>query len=80
MIFELLRLFDKTLTSNNKYSLCFISKLPELIQIVLSKKQKIFSEFFDPFLKCASNFTDFQKQDDPHSLCSFEVPDCESHG
>ena len=48
--------------------------------MLLSKKLKAFSEFFYPCLKYASNFTDFEKQDATHSLCSFQVPDCESYG
>ena len=31
-------------------------------------------------LRYASNFTDFEKKDDSHRLCSFEIPYCESHG
>ena len=34
----------------------------ETIQIHLSQKQKIFSEFFAAFFKCALNFEHFQKK------------------
>ena len=34
----------------------------ETIQIHLSKKQKIFSEFFSPFFESALNFEHFQKK------------------
>ena len=45
----------------------------ELIQMQLSKKIKIFSRFLSVFLKSASSFKHFQKEDDSHSLCIFEI-------
>ena len=39
----------------------------------LSKKIKIFSRFLSAFLKSASSFKHFQKEDDSHSLCIFEI-------
>ena len=35
--------------------------------MLLSRKQKTFSEFFAPFLKASLNLEHFQKKDDPHS-------------
>ena len=52
VIFEPLRLFVKTLTADDKYSVCNIWNLSQ----------------------------DFVKEDDSHSLCSFQVVDCESYG
>ena len=37
------------------------------IQILLSQKQKTFSEFFSTFLKYTLNFEHFQQKYDPHS-------------
>ena len=41
----------------------------------LSQKQKKFSEFFAAFLKFILDFKHFEKKDDPHRLCIFEVTD-----
>ena len=46
----------------------------------LSKKQKFRSHFFAAYLKSASTFEHFEKNDDPHRLCIFEVRHCERHG
>ena len=41
------------------------------------KKLKTYSEVFTQFLKSASNVKHFEKKDNPHSLCIFEIPVCE---
>ena len=64
---KILGLFVNTLTDDGKYSLLYRENLTEPIQILLSQKRKIFSEFFLAFLKSTLNFEDFQKKDDPHS-------------
>ena len=46
LIFELLRVFIQTLTSDQKYSLCYIWNLQALHQMQLSKKLKAISEFY----------------------------------
>ena len=52
VIFELLRVFVKPLTPNDKYSLCIIWNLPELIQMLLSKKKfLIFFTFLEICIK-----------------------------
>ena len=56
-----------TLTVNDKHYLLNIDNLTQAIQIQLSQKQKIFSEFFFPFLKSILNFKDLPKKDDRHS-------------
>ena len=43
----------------------------------LSKKQKIFSEFFLAFLKSALNFEHFPKKEEPHSWSFSEIKDAE---
>ena len=45
-----------------------------------SQKQNSFSDFFAISLKSPSNFEHFEKQDDPDSLCIFEIKDCEKRG
>ena len=56
------RPFLNTLTANDKYSLNSKDKWMETIQMPLSQKQKIFSEFFSAFFKSALNFEHFQKK------------------
>ena len=64
---KFLRLLVKTLTDDEKYSLLYRENLTQPIQILLSQKQKTFSQFFSAFLKYTLNFEHFQKKDDPHS-------------
>ena len=46
---EILGLFFNTLTVNDRYSFRNSRNLPQPIQIQLSKKQKVFSQFFPAF-------------------------------
>ena len=46
----------------------------------LSKKQKTFSKFFIPFLKCALNLEHFEKKDEYPSLVISKVIDSERGG
>ena len=73
VISELLRMLVSTLTANDKYCLCKNENLQQLIQIQLSQKENTFSQFFASFLKSTLNVEDFEKKDDPHSLCFFEI-------
>ena len=59
-LFKILRLFVNTLTDNDKYGLLYRDNSTQSIQILLSPKQKTFSEFFSAFLKSTLNFEDFQ--------------------
>ena len=54
------RRFLNTLTANDKYSLNGKDKWMEKIQMLLSQKQNIFSEFFSAFLESTLNFKHFQ--------------------
>ena len=56
------RAFLHTLTANDKYSLNRQDKGMQTIQMHLSKKQNIFSEFFSAFFESALNFEHFQKK------------------
>ena len=59
---KILRPFVNTLSDNDKYCLLYKDNLLQPIQILLSQKQKTFSEFFSPFLKSTLNFEHFQKK------------------
>ena len=50
-------------------------KIP--INIQLSEKEKIFSQFLVVFLKSRLNFEDFEKKDDSQSFCVSEITDSE---
>ena len=63
---KILRLFVNTLTDDDKYSLLYRDNLLQAIQILLSQKQKTFSQFFSTFWKSTLNFEHFQKKDGPH--------------
>ena len=67
MIQKTLRLFVNTPTLDAKHYLLNRDNLTQPIQIQLSQKQKIFSEFFFAFLKSILNFKHLPKNDDPHS-------------
>ena len=56
------RPFLNTLTADDKYSVISKDKWMETIQMHLSQKQKICSEFFSMFSESALNFEHFQKE------------------
>ena len=56
------RPFLNTLTANDKYSLNSKDKWMQTIQMLLSQKQKTFSEFFSEFFESALNFEHFQNK------------------
>ena len=55
------------MTDNDKHNLLNIENLTHPIQMVLSQKQKIFPQFFFPFLKPILSFKDISKNDNPHN-------------
>ena len=67
MIHKTLRLFVNTLTVDDKHYLLNRDNLTQPIQIQLSQKQKILSQFFFAFFKSILNFKHLPKKDDPHS-------------
>ena len=67
VLFKFLRQLVKTLSDDEKYSLLYRENLTQPIQILLSLKQKTFSQFFSAFLRSTLNFEHFQKKDHPHS-------------
>ena len=56
------RPFLNTLTADDMYSLISRDKWMQIIQMHLSQKPKIFSDFFSPFFESALNFEHFQKK------------------
>ena len=64
---EILGVFVNTLTADGNYLVpdCESFQLP--IQMQLSEKRQIISQFFVPSLESTSNFKFFEKKDDCHS-------------
>ena len=54
--------FLNTLTADDKYSLISRDNWMQTIQMHLSQKQNVFSEFFCAFFEFASHFEPFQKK------------------
>ena len=54
--------FLNTLTTDDKYSLISRENWMQTIQMHLSQKQKIFSQFFAAFFEFGLNFEHFQKK------------------
>ena len=54
--------FFNILTADDKYSLISRDNWMQTIQMRLSQKQKIFSEFLSSFFESALNFEHFQKE------------------
>ena len=77
VICEILSLFINTLSADDKYSLHNSYNLQQTIQLMLSKKEKNFSQFLTPFLKSTLNFEYFENNDDPHTSYIFDVMDFE---
>ena len=59
---KILGLFVNTLSEDDRYCLLYKDNLLQPIQILLSQKQKTFSQFFSPFLKSTLNFEHFEKK------------------
>ena len=78
--YEILRLFVKALTADNKYPGSKMQNLPQQFQTPLSATQNTFSWFFIAFLKCAWNLEHFQKKDKYLSLIISEIIDAKRRG
>ena len=61
MICKISELFFNTLTADEKYTLLNRDELTQPTQMQLSRKQKLFSQFFSVFLKSTSTFEPFEK-------------------
>ena len=62
VLWKILGLFVNTLSEDDKYCLLYNDNLLQPIQILLSQKQKTFSQFFSAFLKSTLNFEHIQKK------------------
>ena len=80
LICKILGLLVNTLTADDKYSPLNRHNLFQDLQMILSTKQKTFSEFFFAFSKSRFNFENFQKKADPHSWCILELKNSEKRG
>ena len=81
VICKILELFANPLTADGKYSLLNRGNLLQHFQVQLSQKRKTFCEyFFWVFLKFTFNFQHFQRKDDPHSWCIFELTNSQKRG
>ena len=67
MIHKIPRVFVNTLTVNDKHYQLNRDNFTQQIQMLVSEKQKTFSEFFFAVLKSILNFKHFPKKDDPRS-------------
>ena len=70
---KILRLFVNRLTDDDKYSLLYRDNLTQHIQILLSHKKNISSQFFSAFLKSPLNFENLPKNDVPHSRFILQI-------
>ena len=77
---KILRLFPKTLSADDKYSLLNTDNFTQPIEMQLSKKKKTFSQFFAVFLKSSLNFEHFQTKDDSHSWGISKITESEKEG
>ena len=75
---QMVGLLVNTLPADEEYPVLNRDNLTIPIHMQLSQKQKTFSEFFSAFLKSRSNFEHFDKKDDLHRFCNFEITDSEN--
>ena len=71
-------MFCNTLTANDKHAVPDCVNFSSPIQMELSLKQRIFQDFFVPFVETTSNFEHLEKKDDRHSYFISEITDCET--
>ena len=69
----ILTLFVNTLTTDDKYSRLNMLNFTKQLEVLYSRKQKTFSAFFLPFLKCALNLEHLKKKDEYSSLVISKV-------
>ena len=73
-------MFRNTLTANDKYPVRDCVNFSSRIQMQLSLKPTIFSDFFVPFLESTSNFEYSEKKVDFQSYFISEITHCERGG
>ena len=72
---KIFRLFVNKWTPDDKSSLLNRGKVKEPIHLLLSEKQKSFSQSFSSFLKSTLNFEPCRKKDETHSRCISKITD-----
>ena len=75
---QILVLLVNTLDVDERYPVLNRDNLTIPIQMQLSQKHKTFCQFFTAFLKSRWNFEHFDKKDDVHRFCNFEITDSEN--
>ena len=75
VILEILGLFVNTFADDEVYLPQNRENVLQQIQMQLSQKPKIFSQFFIAFLKSTSNSVYFEKKNESQSLCVSEITD-----
>ena len=78
LTWKILGLHINTLAADEKYPVLNRDNLTLPIQMQLSYKQKIFSQFFTAFFKPMWNFERFEKKDYRHSFCVCDITDSEN--
>ena len=73
-------MFWNTLTANDNYPVQDCENLLSPIQMELSLKRKIFSDFVVPFLESTSHFKHLKKKDDHHPYFILKITECEKLG
>ena len=73
-------MFRNTLTANEKYLVLDYVNLLSPVQMQLSLKPTIVSDFFVLFLQSISNFKHFEKKDGRHTYFILEIRECEKLG
>ena len=76
----MLGVFRNRLTANDNYPVLDFVNFSSPIQMQLSLKPTIFSDFFVLFLESISNCEHFEKQGDRHTYFPSENTDCERLG
>ena len=80
VISKILRLFPKTLSVKEKYSLVNRDNFTQRIEMQVSPKQKTFSHFFSGFLRASLNLKYFETKDDSHSCGISKITKSKSQG
>ena len=80
VVTEILTLFNNILSRKDIFCLGKSNCFTQPIQMHLSLKLKIFSQFFSAFPKPIWNFGHFETKDEPHSWCFSEMIDCKKRG
>ena len=75
---QIVGLLVNTLLADEMYTVLNGDNLTIPIQMQLSQKHKTFCQFFTAFLKSSWNFEHFDKKDDAHRFCNFEITDSEN--